>query len=235
MAQLTDDELGELLRETFADKEALADHVPEATKRRSPLPALVAAAAVLVVLAGVLYGVQRAGRPDPAPPVATSAASDAASDAATDNGDIWGAAIATATRRFQPDGASWQAVQVYGAFAVSTASDPPRLIKPGLTLTELDKQRIERAVNPVAPVRWSAPFPPSTCLPGRVPRVVVNPVVGKGDHREVRIMFTLGCSGSTHSGKYLVEKIDGAWKVTAGTGDLCGPLKSTSTTPRAPC
>lgn len=231
MPKLTDDELGELLRETFADKETLADHVPEATKRRSPLPALVAAAAVLVVLAGVLYGVQRAGRPDPAPPVATSAASDAA----TDNGDIWGAAIATATRRFQPDGSTWQAVQVYGTFAVLTASDPPRLLKPGLTLTELDKQRIERAVNPIAPVRWNAPFAPSTCRPARVPRVVVDPVVGKGDHREVRVMFTLGCGDDTHSGNYSVAKVFGTWRVIAGTGDLCGPLKSTSATPRAPC
>ena len=230
MTRLTDNELGELLRETFADRESRIEHLPEATRRRSAGPALLAAAAVLVVLAGVLYGVQRVGRADPALPVATSAASNAA----TDNGDIWGAAVATVARRFQPAGVTWQSVQVYGQFGVVAASDPPKTLKPGVTFTEQDKQRIEQAVNPVAPVRWNGPISPSTCLPGRVPRVIVDPVVDKGAHREVGVLFMLGC-GNSHGGTYSLEKSGGTWKVFAGTGDLCGPLRTTSASPRAGC
>jgi hypothetical protein len=227
MPKLTDDELGTLLRETFADKEALVDQLPEATKRRSPVPALLAAAAVVVVLAGVLYGVQRVDRPDPAPPVATAATSE--------KGEIWGAAVATVVRKFQPAGERWTAVKVFGQVAAVTASDPPKVLQPGVTFTTLDKREIERAVAPIAPVVWNSSISPETCAPGTVPSVVLDPIVGKGDRREVRVLFMLGCGGNSHSGIYTLEKIDRAWKVTAGTGDLCGDVRSNSASPRAGC
>ncbi|NIK54963.1 hypothetical protein [Kribbella shirazensis] len=228
MPKLTDDELGTLLRETFTSKEALVDHLPETTKRRSPVPALLAAAAVVVVLAGVLYGVQRVDRPDPAPPVATAASSE--------KGEIWGVAVATVVRKFQPAGERWTAVKVFGQAAAMNASDPPEVLQPGVTFTTLDKREIERAVTPIAPVVvWTSAISPETCAPGTVPSVVVDPIVGKGDRREVRVLFMLGCGGNTHSGTYTLEKVDGAWKVTAGTGDLCGDVRSPSASPRAGC
>ncbi|TKK81409.1 hypothetical protein [Kribbella jiaozuonensis] len=120
MTKLTDEELGDLLRETFADRETLVRQLPEATKRRHPGPILLAAAAVLAVLAGVLYGVHRADRPDPAPPVA----------AATEPGDIWGAAIVAIARQFAPAG-GWQSIEVSGPgdrpwTLPSGATPPPR-------------------------------------------------------------------------------------------------------------
>ncbi|MDX6283081.1 MAG: hypothetical protein QOH03_4152, partial [Kribbellaceae bacterium] len=57
MPKLTDEEVGQLLRETFTEKEELLDHLPEATTipvRRRKAPVLLAAAAVIVILAGVL-------------------------------------------------------------------------------------------------------------------------------------------------------------------------------------
>ncbi|MEU4390497.1 hypothetical protein [Kribbella sp. NPDC023855] len=56
MPPVTDDEVGALLRETFAEKEKLIDQLPKATTRpvRRKAPALLAAAAVLAVLAGTI-------------------------------------------------------------------------------------------------------------------------------------------------------------------------------------
>ncbi|MFI5710791.1 hypothetical protein [Kribbella sp. NPDC051620] len=69
MPKLTDEEVGQLLRETFTEKEELLDHLPEATIRpvRRKAPVLLAAAAVLVVLAGVLSVAGLDGGPPPGP------------------------------------------------------------------------------------------------------------------------------------------------------------------------
>lgn len=227
MPELTDDELGELLREAFAAQETLVDHLPEATKRRSRLPVLLAAAAVLVVLAGVLYGVHRSTRPDPAQPAATTATSE--------DGMIWGVAVATVLHKFEPTGTQWSGVKVFGQFAEVATSDPPKTLRPGVTFSQLEQRQIALAVAGVAPVVWNSSISPQTCAPSRVPTVVLDPIVDKGDHREVRVLFMLGCGGNSHSGVYTLRKVDNAWKVIAGTGDLCGAVRTTSATPRGGC
>jgi len=215
MPKLTDAELGALLRETFVSKQDLVEHLPEATKRRNAVLPLLAAAAVLVVLAGVLYGVQSAGQPEPAPSV-----SDAAAPVTTVDGDIWGAAIAMAARRFQSGGVKWEAVQVSeqvsgqvsGQVAEQSSGRFNATPAPGETLTALDKRRIAQVVTPVAPVRFTASVSPSVCAPGRVPSVIVGPIIDKGDHREVRVTFVLGC-GVSRGGTYLLRNSNGSWKV----------------------
>src|SRR5690242_6396714 len=119
MPDLTDEELGTLLRETFADREALVGraehHVPTATKPRRVMPVLLAAATVLVVLGGVLYGVQRlqpgttqstttttAPAPVAGPALATVQAAGA--DHSTRDADVWGLAIGVMLRSFQLPG-----------------------------------------------------------------------------------------------------------------------------------
>lgn len=79
MAQLTDEEVGALLRETFADKENLVDQLPTATTPpvRRKAPALLAAAAVVAVLAGTITIAGRdhheTARPTPTTQVAEEA------------------------------------------------------------------------------------------------------------------------------------------------------------------
>ena len=231
MTKLTDDEVGELLRETFADKEPLADHLPAATKRRSPAPVLLAVAAVLAVVAGVLYGVSRAGEPGKIPQVA-------ATPVAIEDGDIWGAAIATITRSVEPEAGSWEAVEVFGTM-VGIAQQSGATPQPGVTFTAADRVQIERAVSPIAPVRWNAPISPSSCIPGRVASVTVGPVLEKGDHQEVRIDLRRGCVGGVW-GTYSLQKIDGAWKVIGGTGTLnqrvqCVNAGERAASPRPTC
>jgi hypothetical protein len=108
MGKLTDEDIEQLLRETFADKENLVDELPLATKRRNPAPVLLAAAAVLVVLAGVVYGVSRAGdlgAVSPAGPVSTTVRSE------SDDAMIWAAAIEAMLRQVTP-GQGWKTVFV---------------------------------------------------------------------------------------------------------------------------
>lgn len=89
MPKLTDEEVGQLLRETFTGKENLIDELPAATTRpvRRKAPVLLAAAAVLVVLAGIAVAVDLRGGPQ-SPPLAGKpgrheAASNAGGDPAT--------------------------------------------------------------------------------------------------------------------------------------------------------
>jgi hypothetical protein len=231
MTKLTDEELGDLLRETFADRESLTDHLPEATKRRNPGPILLAAAAILAVLAGVLYGVHRADRPDPAPPVATAA----------EPGDIWGAAIVAIAQKFAP-AAGWQSIEVYGP------GDRPQSRLPNATrfekLTAQDRKRIEQVVAPIAPIVWGGGQDfGNSCDGRRVATVTVGPIVDKGDHREVAASIFYDC-GRGWLPNYRIEKVDGVWKVT-GTigypegvepvGGGCPTPGKTSTSPRPGC
>ncbi|WP_350279472.1 hypothetical protein [Kribbella sp. HUAS MG21] len=225
MPKLTDDELGELLRETFAGKESLADRLPEAPKRRRPTPALLAAAAVVAVLAGVLYGVGRLGPADPVSPAdSVSPAATAAVTRSparpytvstvplppfTNGGEIWGAVTVDLLRRFKPDGGGdWEAVQVNGGH-------PPG-VKPAITFSPGVKAQIADAVRPVAPVRWGGPESPVSCTPGRIPIVFLDPIVYRGDQAEVHTFMTWGCGAKyQQSVTYRVEKVGGSWKVTA--------------------
>ncbi|WUJ74396.1 hypothetical protein OG809_14255 [Kribbella soli] len=210
MTRLTDDELGELLSETFAGKENLIDRLPEATKRRSPGPALLAAAAVLAVLAGVLYGANRLANADPVAPAATSTAtptpaSTPPSGSTGDGGDIWGAVVVAMARQFKPAGVNWQAIQVNGGHLGSRPVT--------ITFSPEVRAQIEQAVRPVAPVIWGGPESPVSCTPGPVPIITVYPIFHYPDHSEVRAVFVRGC-GNRHDETYRLERVGGVWKVT---------------------
>jgi hypothetical protein len=233
MPKLTDEQLGELLRETFADRETLVDNesqVPEATKPRRLLPALLAAAAVVAVLGVVLYGVQRAGGPSPAtaPPKtsATTTPSESTGSHAED-GLIWGVAIAAIVRQAQPAHETWQAVEVFGQIGYPGGkSGTPQ---PSVTFPAAVKQQVEQAVMPLAPVRWNQPISPSFCVPGRIASVTVAPVVYKRDHQEVQVDLRRGCVGGTWGtsggtwGIYSLKKVAGTWKIVGATGTLTLP------------
>ena len=213
--RLTDDELGDLLRETFAEHETLTDHLPEATKRRSPVPVLLAAAAVFIVLVGGLYGVlygvhrpDRSNQPLSAAPAA----------AGSDDGSIWAAAVVSIVRRVEPsDG--WQVVQVFGqgqrAHTQVLKASPP----PVVTFSAVAKMRIEQAVRPLAPVTFDGEDP--SCSARRVATVTVGPVVSKSDHKEVHASIFYDCGrGSILT--YRIEKTAGIWKVTGIVGQVTG-------------
>ncbi|MEU8225117.1 hypothetical protein [Kribbella sp. NPDC048915] len=203
MPKLTDDELGELLRETFADHEHLLDDSFEPAGRRGRLPILLAAAAVLAILGGVLYGV---GRAEPDPPVATPAVSE--------HGEIWGAAVAAITRSVDPAG-SWQVIHVIGQYAdgsdVMTKSAAARPV----TFSAADKAGIERAVGSVAPVDWSAPD--EVCTGAQVSTVVLGPVVDKAGHKEVATSIRYHC-GRGKVLTYRLEKTADGWRVDGTVG-----------------
>ncbi|MFG1818630.1 hypothetical protein ACGFIF_33045 [Kribbella sp. NPDC049174] len=213
MAKLTDEELERLLRETFADKEELLDSLPQATKRWRPVaPLLLAAAAVLVVLGSILYGVNRGGDLDPVPPVATASTSDDA--------DIWAAAIATIAQR--PDQAahlqSVQTVLLSETTATVTGAERANKVR---AFSAAEKDRIADLVGKSThlQVRWSeGGFHPrdARCVQ-TLASVSVGTVVDKGDHREVRTSIAYDC-GYQYFATYRVEKRDGIWSVTGIVG-----------------
>lgn len=207
MTRLTDDELGELLSETFADKENLVDRLPEASKRHGRGPALLAAAAVIAVLAGVLYGADLLDNADPVAPPATSTATPTptAFSRIAGDGDIWGAVVVAMARQFKPAGVQWEAIQVNGSHLGSRPAT--------VTFSLAARAKIERAVKPVAPVIWGGPESPVSCTPGPVPIITVYPIFIYPDHTEVRAVFARGC-GNRHDVTYRLEKAGGVWKVT---------------------
>ena len=214
MGKLTDEDVERLLRETFADKEDLVDELPQAIKPRRHLgPTLIAAAAVLVVLAGVLYGVSRGTAPEPGPPVATSAA--------TDDGDIWGTAIVEVIRTVQPR-QGWATVQVTGQVAAMVQRRYNGSSIATVKFSGLDKERIGRAVGVVAPVEWDRP---PSCGLLRVANVAVGAITDKGDHKEVGATITYPC-GHIYLATYRVEKVSGTWRVTGTVGQPTGIIDS---------
>jgi hypothetical protein len=227
--RLTDEELGDLLRETFTERETLADHLPEATKRRNPVPVLLAAAAVLVVLAGVLYGVHRPDRPSQ-----PLAATPAATSPDSDDGRIWAAAVVSIARRVEPsDG--WQVVQVFGQGQRAETQALKASPAPVVTFSATAKARIEMAVRPLAPVTFDGEDP--SCADRRVATVTVGPVVSKTDHKEVHTSIFYDCGrGSILT--YRIEQAAGIWKVTGIVGHVTGVVPAggcPSASPREGC
>lgn len=227
--RLTDDELGDLLRETFAEHETLTDHLPAATKRRSPVPVLLAAAAVLVVLVGVLYGVHRPDRASQ--PLATT---PAVTEAGSEDGLIWAAATVSLVRLAEPsDG--WQVVQVFGQGQRAHTQALNGSPTPVVTLSAVAKMRIEMAVRPLAPVTFSGDE--SSCTVRRVATVTLGPVVSKADHKEVHASIFSDCGrGSILT--YRIEKVTGNWKVIGTVGGVTGVLPAggcPSASPREGC
>jgi hypothetical protein len=229
MAGLTDEDLERLLRETFADKEKLVadkdelvDTLPETTKRGRPVaPILLAAAAVLVVLGGVLYGVSR-GSVDPAPPVATDGVAKASGNASPD-ADIWAAAITAITQRAdQTVGTqSVRTVLVMDQTATFTGAERASKVR---VFSAAEKARIADLVAKAAHVRVEWPDPAvvytAKCVQAVV-RVSVGEVVDKGDHKEV----STGISNCGYSAlTYRIEKRGDSWTVTGTVGAVQGSI-----------
>ncbi|MGW5193108.1 hypothetical protein ACWEOO_27940 [Kribbella sp. NPDC004138] len=206
MPKLTDDELGDLLRETFADHEHLADHLPEATKRHRIAPVLFAAAAVLAVLAGALYGVSRVGAADPAPPAATPTPTRTASDDAL----IWTASIETLLRSVKPGSGAWRSVIVLDQSDDGT-NHPPK----GPPISADQQEMMTYLVRRIAPLQFRGhllPAPP-TCQDNRVGVVMISDVVDKGDHVEARASLFHDCNHASNA-TYRVEHRGPSWVVT---------------------
>jgi hypothetical protein len=235
MNDLTDDELGTLLKETFTEKEELLDKLPGATKpHRRRTPVLLAAAAVLVVLAGVLYTVNR---PAPAPPTAHGGTVNVEETGSKD-GAIWGTAIVTLASRFQPPG-GWSAVEVISqdAWLQSGAAVAP----PGSRYSEqtpvrfsaADRVAIESAVRAVAPVSWSLAGAQTQSCPERRPaQVIVGPVLAGN---QVHLTLQDGC-GLARTATYGLRLVNGSWKVVTGIGLEAGNIQcAIATSPPEAC
>ncbi|HEY3563320.1 MAG TPA: hypothetical protein VGL05_37900 [Kribbella sp.] len=239
MPDLTDEELGTLLRETFADREALADRrplarrqalgsmlaesVPVATKRRSLTPVVLAAATVLVVLAGVLYGVQRlhpAATPEPAATV-TPTASPAAYT--TRDADVWGLAIGEMLRSFQMPGKKPAGFSPFTrAIVVDSPSAASGRVRRGPQFSA--NQRVIMfshtiRIMPVTILDRSLPDGVSCSAYPKTAIIRLSDVLDKGDHLEVGVALSMpaGCSGTT-SARYRVEPRGAHWVITQNLG-----------------
>ncbi|GAA2820281.1 hypothetical protein [Kribbella solani] len=263
MPKLTDDELAELLRETFADKEDLADSLPVATKRRHRVaPALLAAAAVLAVIAGVLVAADGLRRHDPAARPGTGSSDTAQPETrrtrSGEDGAVWAAAIATLTRNLRPRSESLMEVQVHaeliqfvgavtppassvdrspspGARSPSPGADPESLMAPpGPVFSAADRALIEQAVRPFASVRWDGPVE-LNCVSSQGATLTVGSVVTRGSRRDVPLVLRDGCD-TPAAGIYVLQLIDGAWQVTSSTGTLpCVKQRTSEANPRVAC
>ncbi|MFC9687454.1 hypothetical protein ACFTSF_02875 [Kribbella sp. NPDC056951] len=189
MPKLTDDQLGDLLRETFADHES--DSLPAATKRRRVAPILIAAAAVLaVVLGSVVYGVQR---PDPAPPAATPTADT--------NADVWATAIRKIATAHQPAG-GWRTLRIYttlwriqGTEAIPVEPNepmPPSGSRMGFQVERAERDRIGRLVGDLAPVEWSDGI--AAACPRDVAEITIGQIAHYPDYKLVNVHITYGCT-----------------------------------------
>jgi hypothetical protein len=235
MARLTDEDVERLLRETFADmeklvadKDKLADPLPEAIKRRRPIaPILLAAAAVLVVLGGILYGVNRGDGADPAPPVATAPLAGAA----TDDADIWAAVIATIAQKHQPEG-GWQAL-----IGLEISAVGQERARKGPEFTEPQKKRMTELLAKVAPLQWPGSVgTAASCKNRSVAEISVGDVVDAGDHKEVIATISFNCSAGD-SAIYRVERVGGIWTVTGviRSATVFTGACAQSASPRAGC
>jgi hypothetical protein len=207
MTKLTDDDLGDLLRETFTEKETLADHLPAATRRRRTGPVLLAAAVVLAVVAGVLYGVNRVDRPRQTTPAATITASDDA--------DIWAAALTAMARRFEPS-SGW-----HGLVVLDLSDVGKDHVRKGPDFSTAQKERIAATVGDVAPVEWDTDITSASCRNRQTAQLQVGDIVNKGDHQEVLVSISSGCLYG-YGQTYRVEKRDGVWVATGTVGPGTG-------------
>ncbi|GAA0571380.1 hypothetical protein HPO96_32700 [Kribbella sandramycini] len=191
MPELTDDQLGSLLRETFTDHQADVDTLPEATKSRRRLitPALVAAA-VLSVVAGSVYAVRNAG-PDAEAPVASPSSPTAQFEVTDDDTKVWTLSAQTLAKGLKP-AAGWEKLILQGLRDSKTGPEP--VIEP--------KQRrlIALMTSDHGPAEWrgSAPLPPELyqeCDNDRIGLIELGKITKVGDTRVLRVRLTQSCHG----------------------------------------
>ncbi|WP_328332613.1 hypothetical protein OHA70_14435 [Kribbella sp. NBC_00382] len=199
MPKLTDEEVGQLLRETFTEKEELLNHLPEATTPpvRRKAPVLLAAAAVLVVFAGIAVatGLERGPNTQPvaqspAPPMQTVPVGKVEPKHFNPGSAyLAGVAIAELTKWERPAG-GWPVVRVLDA-SYSQASSPTEAGGKGTPLSKRDQASIAGSAG--VPIEWvqSRPTGPDVCDQANgTPYVTLGPVV----FNESRSSATIGMS-----------------------------------------
>ena len=229
MPDPTDEELGTLLRETFADREALVGraehHVPTATKHRRVMPVLLAAATVLVVLGGVLYGVQRlhpAGTVRPAATV-TGSATPTTSPAVynTRDADIWGLALGLTIRTYKNSRPGPKAIKpIVKAVLVDSPSTALGRVRPGQQFSQTQRAIIESHLIRITPLTILSGSPNVGCWTDPQAALLrVSDVLDRGDHLEVDVAMTLPNScADIVSARYRVEPRGAHWVITRNLG-----------------
>jgi len=243
---MKDEELGDLLRETFASKEHQLDSLPEAinpVKRRTG-PILLAAASVLVVLGGILYaanggaGSNQAGpgetasvpgatdgpvrtMPGSTPPGSTQPGSTStAVPGESRNALIWAAAI-TEILKIERPSAGWPGVRVLDA-SNAGAGGGSVTYEYAPRFTAAERAAIEQALAGVAPVQWVGNRPQGgkeLCdqPAAKEPYVTVGPIVSVQGHLEVGAWVWRGCLDA-HWLTYRLDQQTGGWKITGTVG-----------------
>ncbi|MFD7153797.1 hypothetical protein ACFV9C_04335 [Kribbella sp. NPDC059898] len=230
MPKLTDEELGTLLRETFADRDArvggavLDDHhMPTATKRRGATPVLLAAATVLVVLAGVLYGVQRLRPVDDTDPAAAVTPTASSANYTSRDADVWGLAIQVTLQSLRlPHSKPAGFAAATKAVVVDSPSNAPGRVRPGPQFSP--NQRVIMfshtiRIMPVTILDRSLPDDVSCTEYPKTAIVRLSDVLDKGDYLEVDVAMAMpaGCGGAT-SARYRVEPRGAHWVITQNLG-----------------
>lgn len=223
---MTDDPLAELLRETFADKEKLADDLPLTRTapavavtpvRRHAGPVLVAAAAVVLVLGAVVVAVRSepGSTTGPLPAATSSVAATPAATTAPAEVRIWAAAIVGILEREQRT--TWPTVHVLDAPHHGSGAGLTR----GTPFTAAQRAAIAAEVGSVAPIQWVArrPIVDDICQPTRDegPVVTLGPIVHRAGHVEVATSYWESCL----SARWLTFRLDesnGTWRVTGTVG-----------------
>ena len=213
MTKPTDDEIGTLLRETFADKENLVEHLPEATKHRRT-PVLLAAAAVLLILGGILYA---AGRGDPSPPPVAQA-TETVPTAQTQSADplIWATGIEGILER-EP---GTKPIVLYVLDAPHQgAGDPTGGRVRGTPFTDAERVGIENALAGVARIEWIRTAGNENCdVPkSRTPIITLAPIVHKDGHVELGISSWYDCLAA-HWLTFRLDQKAGSWQITGTVG-----------------
>jgi len=221
MTKLTADEVAQLLRETFAEKENLVDQLPSAINRpaRRRAPALLAAASVLVVLGGVLYVARSTGEPAPGVPQATVSAPQLNQGVPLEPA-VWAAAI-EAMAKWEVPAKGWPSLNVLDAPRQGAGSPTGSPVR-GTPLSVDIRSRIEQALSDVAPIRWERERPASTdniCAQpaAKSPYITVGPIVSKDGHVEVGINMWRGCEDARWL-TYRLDRDGTGWKVTGTVG-----------------
>ncbi|GAB3814259.1 hypothetical protein [Kribbella italica] len=234
----SDDEFGDLLRETFVSKENQVDRLPEAIKdpktdhratatagsrdaagggsrNRRFTPVLAGAAAVVIVLGGAFVVRQNLPQPTtlPAPAVTTTQPSvrpgTAQALVLSEDIRIWAAALKGIIER-EP-GAP--------AYYVTDAAQENENGARGKPFTDLEKTGIASLLAPQK-VEWIAKRPvlADPCAPDAGgPYVNVGKIVDRAGHVEIDAGIWRGCL----AGRWLTFRLDqkaGDWKVTGTIG-----------------
>jgi hypothetical protein len=220
----SDDELGDLLRETFAEKENQVDHLPEAIKSperasrdrdsRRFTPVLAGAAAIVIVFAGAIVVRQNLPQPTnfPAPAATTTSSPERAAVkpiVITEDMVIWANAIAGIVER-EPGAKTY--------YVLDAPQENENGVR-GKPFTLFEKSAIAALVGPTK-VEWITKRPAlaDACAPDAGgPYVTVGSIVHSAGHVEVDASIWRGCL----AGRWLTFRLDekaGDWKVTGTVG-----------------